>query len=176
MIKINKKKGILFWITGISGSGKSTLGKKIFKNINKIYGETIILHGDDIRNIFQIKKYSYEDRLKLALSYSKMCRKITNQNVNVIFTTVSMFHKVRNFNVKNIENYVEIFVKTNLDKIILNNKKKLYQKKNKKNIVGIDINIETPKNPSITLVNDFSKNLDFLSIRLLERIKKNIKK
>ena len=32
-MKINKKKGILFWITGLSGSGKTTLGKKIFKQI-----------------------------------------------------------------------------------------------------------------------------------------------
>ena len=27
-MKINKKKGILFWITGISGSGKTTIAKK----------------------------------------------------------------------------------------------------------------------------------------------------
>ena len=30
-MKKNKKKGILFWITGLSGSGKTTLGKKIAK-------------------------------------------------------------------------------------------------------------------------------------------------
>ena len=26
--KINSKKGILFWITGLSGSGKTTIAKK----------------------------------------------------------------------------------------------------------------------------------------------------
>ena len=29
--KINRKKGILFWITGLSGSGKTTLAKKFFQ-------------------------------------------------------------------------------------------------------------------------------------------------
>ena len=33
--KINRKKGILFWITGLSGSGKTTLAKKIFPMIKK---------------------------------------------------------------------------------------------------------------------------------------------
>ena len=30
-----RKKGILFWITGLSGSGKTSLAKKIFKFIKK---------------------------------------------------------------------------------------------------------------------------------------------
>ena len=30
-IKLNKNKGILFWITGLSGSGKTTIAKKIKK-------------------------------------------------------------------------------------------------------------------------------------------------
>ena len=33
--KINRKKGILFWITGLSGSGKTTLAKKNFSNYKK---------------------------------------------------------------------------------------------------------------------------------------------
>ena len=48
MKKINRNKGILFWITGLSGSGKTTLGIKIKKNINKIYGPTVMISGDDI--------------------------------------------------------------------------------------------------------------------------------
>ena len=174
-MKINNKKGILFWITGISGSGKTTLGKKIFKEITNEYGKTILLNGDDLRNIFQLKKYSYEDRLKLATGYSKFCKKITDQKINVIFTTVSMFHKVRTYNNTNIENYLEIFIKTDLKKIILNNKKILYRKKNNKNIVGIDIKIEIPKKPSILLNNNFSDDLNLLSKKLFKKIQNKIK-
>ena len=32
----------------------------------------------------------------IALGYSKFCKKITNQGINVIFATVSMSHKIEN--------------------------------------------------------------------------------
>ena len=33
---MDKKKGILFWLTGLSGSGKTTLAKSINKNLIKL--------------------------------------------------------------------------------------------------------------------------------------------
>ena len=36
MHKINKKKGILFWITGLSGAGKTTIGNKIKKDMKPL--------------------------------------------------------------------------------------------------------------------------------------------
>ena len=174
-MKINKKKGILFWLTGLSGSGKTSLGKKIFVEINKKYGKTILLNGDDLRNIFQLKKYSISDRYQLAMSYSNFCKKITDQKINLIFTTVSMFHNVRHYNNKNINNYIEIFIKTNIKKIIKEDKKKLYKSKYKKNIVGMDIKFEIPKKPLITLNNNFTESLDSLSEKLLKKIFQKIK-
>ena len=168
-MKINRKKGILFWITGLSGSGKTTLGKKIFKQIANKYGKTILLNGDDLRNIFQLKKYSKIDRFMIALGYSKFCKKITNQGINVIFATVSMSHKIRKYNSKNIE----IYIKSDLGKIIKKNKKKIYFKKNK-NIVGIDIKAELPNKPKILINNDFSKSIKFLSNELIKKIYKKI--
>ena len=38
VFKLNKKKGILFWITGLSGSGKSSIAKEIWPTVKKIYG------------------------------------------------------------------------------------------------------------------------------------------
>ena len=173
-MKINKKKGILFWITGISGSGKTTISKKIFNQIKNKYGKTILLSGDDLRSFFNLKKYSKIDRYIIALGYSKLCKKITNQGINVIFATVSMSHKIRKYNSKNIENYFEIYIKSDLGKIIKKNKKKIYFKKNK-NIVGIDIRPELPKKPKILINNDFSKSIKFLSNELIKKIFKVIK-
>ena len=72
-MKINKKHGIVFWITGLSGSGKSDIGNKIVKNIDKKYGKTIIIHGDDIRNIYNFKSYDLKSRLKLVKNNSDLC-------------------------------------------------------------------------------------------------------
>ena len=58
-----KNKGILFWITGLSGSGKTQIAKKILNQISKRYGPTIYVSGDDMRNIFDLKKYTKKARI-----------------------------------------------------------------------------------------------------------------
>ena len=81
--------------------------------------------------------------------------------------------EVRNWNRKNIKNYIEIYIKSDLKNIINKKKKRLYHN-NKKNIVGIDIKPEYPKNPDIVINNDFKKNLDSLSKELIKKLKKTI--
>lgn len=169
-IKLKKNKGILFWITGLSGSGKTRIAKKIVGDITKSYGKTIVLSGDDIRNIFKLKGYSYNDRLDTVFKYCKLAKKITSQNVNVIFAVIGMMDKLRNWNRKNQNNYVEIFIKSDLKKIIKAKKKKLYHKKISK-IVGIDIQPEFPKNPHIKIINNFNRDINYLSKEVVKKIK-----
>ena len=109
-MKNNKKKqGILFWITGLSGSGKTSIAENVKKKISKNYGPVLTLTGDDLRKIFGYKKFSRNSRMQYALNYSKFCQYITNQNINVILSTVSLFHKVRKWNRTNINNYVDFY-------------------------------------------------------------------
>ena len=108
IIKLNKKKGIVFWITGLSGSGKTKIGHKIKNDIIKKYGPTILFSGDDIRNIFDLKKYSPQDRLKIVSRYCKLCRNLSNQKINVIFCVVGLMHAIYKWNKKNIENFKRI--------------------------------------------------------------------
>ena len=54
-LKLNKKKGILFFIQGLSGSGKTSISKKIKNQIIKNYGPTILISGDNLRKIFELK-------------------------------------------------------------------------------------------------------------------------
>lgn len=173
MIKINKKYGILFWITGLSGSGKTTLAKKIYKKINKIYGPTIILSGDDIRNIFSLKGYSYKERSKVVLSYCKLAQLLTKQKINVIFAVIGMMNHIRKWNKKNIPNYLEVYIKADVSKIIKQKKKKIYLN-NQSNIVGIDIKPEIPKNPHIIINNNFKKNIDILEKELITKINETL--
>jgi len=172
MKKINKNKGILFWITGLSGSGKTTLGTKIKKNINKIYGPTVMISGDDIRKIFKLNGYGYKDRLAILKKYSQFAKYITEQKINVILAVVGMIDAPRKWNRLNIDNYVEIYIKSNIKKIIKLNKKKIYYKKNPGKLVGIDIQPEYPKKPDIILLNSFKASSDKMSKVLLNKINK----
>ena len=89
----NKKKGIVFWVTGLPGSGKTTIAKQLKKTIEKKYGKTILFSGDDLRKISNFRSFEKEKRLQYAKSYSKLVKNISNQNINVIIATVSLFKK-----------------------------------------------------------------------------------
>ena len=168
-MRFKKNKGIVFWITGLSGSGKTTIAEKIKKDISNEYGPTIIVSGDDLRKIFGYKKFTKKDRLAYAFSYSKFCKYITDNNVNIIFSTVSLFHDVRKWNRSNIKNYIEIYIQSDINKII-KQKKKFFYRGNYKNIVGKNIKPEFPKSPDIIIRNDFKKSINDLSSELIKKI------
>lgn len=172
--KIYFNKGILFWVTGLSGSGKTTISRKIKKYIEQNYGPTLLISGDDIRNIFNFKEFTSEERRKLVLKYCKLSKFITDQNINLIFAVVGLMDEVRDWNKKNIKNYIEVFIKTDLEKIINNKKKKIYHKKNIGDIVGLDIKPEFPKKPDIIIHNDFKKKINSLSKDLIKKINRII--
>ena len=107
-------------------------------------------------------------RLKNCKKYIKFAKYVTNQNINLIFTVIGMHHEIRGWNKKNIKNYVEIYIdKENYDKTV--DKKRL-----KKNIVGINIKPELPKNPDIKIFNNFNKSVKYLSEELIKKINQKI--
>ena len=164
-----KKKGVLIWITGLSGSGKTVLGKLILPIIKKKIGPTILISGDDLRNIFKLYGYTKKERLENAKKFYGLYKLLTDQGFNVIFCVVSMFDKVRYWNKKNIKNYIEVYIKSDVKKIIQQRRKEIYFKNNK-NIVGLDIKPQIPKNPDITIHNNFKKNIREISKVLSKEI------
>jgi len=172
-MRLKKKNGILFWITGLSGSGKTTIAKKIESHILKKYGPTLTVSGDNLRKIFNFKKFSIEERLSYAITYGRFCKYLTDNKINIIFSTVSLFHKVRKWNRSNINNYIEIYIKSDINKII-KQKKKFFYKKNCINIVGKNIKAEFPQSPDITIINHFEKPINSLINELIKKINKII--
>ena len=109
-MKIIKKKGILFWITGLSGSGKTTLAKKLFPHILKNCGPSVHLDGDTLRKILNLHGYSFKDRIANSEKFTKIAKFLTDQGINVIFSLVGLMDKPRNWNRKNIKKYIEIYI------------------------------------------------------------------
>jgi len=158
-MKKKYKKGNLIWITGLSGSGKTYIGKRLKKELEKKYGTFFLISGDDLRSIFKLKRYDRESRLIYAESYSKLCKRLTDQGINVIITVGALFNKIRAWNKRNIKNYYEIFIKRPIKEIIKINKKKLHSKI-VKIVFGKDIKAEYPKNPDLIILNNSKKDVD----------------
>ena len=167
--KFKKNKGILFWITGVSGAGKTSLARNILKRIKLKYGPTISISGDEFRKMFDLYKFTKKEREKNYIKYLRFAKFITDQNVNVVFDLIGLYHKARSWNRKNIKNYVEIYIKTDIQKIIRFNKKKIY-KSDKKNIIGLSIKAEYPKNPDIIIENNLDRSIKNLSKELLKKL------
>ena len=169
-----QKVGKVFWITGLSGSGKSVLGENLLPMIEKKYGKTILIHGDDIRSIYKINNYEKSERLALAKSNSNLCKFLSKQGVNVIFTTVALMHKLHRYNRKNIKSYMEIFIKSDIQELIKRKNKYFYIKKNKK-VWGLDLKPQFTKKPHILIINDFSKKTALITKKIFIKIKSILK-
>ena len=126
--------------------------------------------GDKV-TIRESKPYSKNKRLKLGKSYSDLCKLISKQKVNVVFTTVGLFSELFSYNRKNLTNYTEIYIKTNINKL-KKNKSKIFYKVKTNNVWGLDIKPEYPKKPDILIENNFNKTSTKLAKIIFERIKK----
>lgn len=166
------KNSFLFWITGLSGSGKTTFANILVDQLNKNNKKTILLDGDVIRDIFgNNNDYSREERLKTAYQYSKLSAFLLKNDINVVCSTISLFHEIHEYNEKNIKNYLEVFLKVDFSELEKRDSKQIYSKaKNNKlkNVVGIDIAAEFPNNPDLIIENAVISDLEKYAKKLIE--------
>ena len=166
--------GKLYWITGLSGAGKTTIGKLLYEYMKEKYPNTVIFDGDALRQAFgNDLGYTREERLQCAMRYARLSRLLTEQGIHVICCTISMFDQVRDWNRQHIERYEEIYIEVPLEVLEERNQKNLYQGLKSglsKNVVGVDLELELPKNPDIRLVNDGSRTVGELFEILLGKL------
>lgn len=152
------EKGILYWITGLSGAGKTTIGNALYYKLRQNKSNIIILDGDILKNLVgDSLGYSREDRKKRAYYYSNLCKTLTDQGISVVICTIAMFDEVRTWNRKNVEKYVEVFLRVKKETLVARDRKNLYSRQASgkiKNIAGVDQDVEFPKNPDIVIDND----------------------
>lgn len=169
---MNKKHGIVFWIEGFSGSGKTSISKNIQKELSNLFGTTMVLSGDVLRKFFNKKGYSKKDRVKNSYKFSQILKYLTDQKINIIYSVVCLNNSARSIYKKNIKNLFQIYIKSDVKKIVKLKKKNIY--KNKKNILGIHIKPEYPSKPDVIIENNFNKSLKILSRELIFKIKKKL--
>lgn len=170
-------KGTLYWITGLAGAGKTTIGSRVYYRLKQQMDNIVLLDGDMLKQIAgKDPAYDRQSRIERGYRYSHLCKALTDQGIHVIICTIAMYDEIRDWNRKNIENYLEIFLDVDLDTLMRRNRKNLYSSGN--DVAGVSVTVEYPKTPDIVIVNDGSGSLEddverILNFRVVPRKKWN---
>lgn len=157
----NLLKNRCFWITGLPGAGKSTLARALAIELqSKTTRLPISLDGDSVRAAMgkQNSHFDRQSRLELANTYGRLCEMFVNQGHDVVCSTVSMFHSVRQWNREHIPGYIEIFLDVSAERLATRDQKQLYSSDNAF-LPGVTQEVELPINPDFRFENDGSQDI-----------------
>jgi cytidine diphosphoramidate kinase len=172
-ILVNKLQPTCFWITGLSATGKTTLSEMLVKYLRENGRKVIHLDGDHLRNILSMQSYTREERLSLGMIYSKLCRHLVEQEVDVVIGVIGLFKELHLWNRENIKEYVEIFIDTPMEELIRRDPKGIYKKYHNNelnNIAGLDLKVDFPMKSDIVLRWEKNKNASNMFDELLTKI------
>jgi len=161
-----------YWITGLSATGKTTLSNLLVEYIRSAGKQVIKLDGDELRKVLADKSYTREERVALAMRYSRLCQLLSNQGFDVVIAVIGLFKEIHIWNRENISNYIEIFIDTPLDELKRRDPKGLYKMCGSgkiKNVAGMDLRIDFPVNPNIHIKWSDKKTIDSMFNELLEK-------
>lgn len=151
-----KHRAHVFWLTGLSDSGKSTMCNLLVNHLREQGRSIIKLDGDEIRVVVgSVKAHSRDDRIALAMRYSKMCKMLSDQGFDVAIATISLFNEVHQWNRENLPGYCEIFLDVPLEELRRRDTKGIYERYERDeitNVAGVDLKVDFPLNPDIKLI------------------------
>jgi adenylylsulfate kinase len=150
-----EKQGTVYFFTGLAGAGKTTIGSLFYQRMKARESNVLLLDGDQLRRLSQNKHsgYSTEERRNGAFYNFEMANMIAEQGIDVVLCSISMYDDARAWAREHIENYKEIYVKATWDTLCRRDQKGLYSS-GVKNVVGVDLPYDEPKQPDFVIIND----------------------
>lgn len=163
----------VFWLTGLPGAGKTTIAKELVKLLKNEHLPVVHIDGDYVREILGNEfSHEIEDREKLAMIYAKLCQHISNSDVHVVCSTVSLFHKVHDWNRNNINGYIEVFIDVPAQTLADRNQKGLYSRAEQGDDVklpGVNQEVMLPRNPDEIIKNSGETGPDEFAKKLFDK-------
>ena len=169
-----KSQGTVYWITGLSGAGKTVIGHGLYERLKTTKPNVVFLDGDSLREVFgNDLGYTLGDRYNSAMRNARLCKLLSEQNIDVVCATISMINRCQKWNRDNISRYIEIYVRASLDVIYKRDSKSLYGDGGKgqlRNVWGVDIEAEEPITPEVIIDNDGDKTPEELVEYLMVKV------
>jgi adenylylsulfate kinase-like enzyme len=165
----------IIWFTGLSGSGKTTLARKAFSYLKGKKQRVRIIDGDIFRNKEEISIFTPEGIIINNEKIIDLCQKMQNDYDYILVTVIAPFEKTRII-AKEIfkNNYIEVYVKAEMDTVTKRDTKGLYKKAMQGNLqylIGLDSRVpyEEPVNPKI-VIDTNSDNIQKSTFILISKI------
>ena len=158
-----KQNAKCIWLTGLSGSGKTTIAIELERKLFDMGYFVQILDGDNIRSgISNNLDFSNSDRFENIRRISEVSKLFVNSGIITINCFVSPTEEIRSEARKIIgkDNFVGIFVNTDIEICEERDTKGLYKKARKgeiKNFTGISSKYERPDSTFFEI--DATKNI-----------------
>ncbi len=147
----------VLWLTGLSGSGKSTIANELESRLFTSNIRTHVLDGDNVRmGLNKDLGFSDEGRKENIRRISEVANLFSDSGTLTITAFISPFEEDRNSAREIIgeDNFIEIFIDTDLEICEERDPKGLYKKARAgeiTNFTGIDSPYESPTNPSLCI-------------------------
>ncbi len=147
---------MVFWLLGISGAGKTTLGIKLKELFEESGKDVFLIDGDFVRDFFDNDLgYSKEDRAAVTKRMIFAAYSLSKNNIVTIVCNITPFEELRQFARKKLNGYNQIYLKRDTKTCKENDVKNMYKLNNgKTEIVGIDLQFDTPINNDLMLDTD----------------------
>lgn len=152
--KLNGHKAAVIWYTGLSGSGKSTLALAVEKALHDRGCRTIVLDGDNIRHgLNKNLGFSPEDREENIRRIGEVAKLFVEAGMVVMTAFISPYRADRDKARALVpDDFVEVYVKADLDVCEERDPKGLYKKARAgeiKQFTGISAPYEEPLNAEV---------------------------
>ena len=161
------------WFTGLSASGKTTLSTQLYKDLNNIgLDNVVLLDGESIRDEMMNHDFDLKSREEIGILKAKIASDLNNRGKIVLISGIAHKRKWRSDIRQMIDRYYEVYLKCDVDVCAARDYKDQYSKAfagKYDNFIGVTEQYQESYDADLIIHTGRNK-LDKCSSQLLENV------